>query len=381
MRKLIILQFLFFTFLMFNLSYSYGDFYIETKLSIEEQENYKKQAEKFFLWFDKQISSLSLKKQEKFIISILIKLDNAISYDKKISDKKKYILSYLKYNFEQKHEMSAELVKSMIEKTISLSKKDSITFSNSQIQDILIKIDKNSKKQQELEKNSTKILAQGDFKAEYIKPKDYWKDFDKIIVTISGKKYELSGVYGKEEMKKYTDAIKKWDCKIPDWMKDSYWIVLFNGKQYISPSSGDCLMMKDFSNFVSFSPSWYYLLYTTVWFETAHSRLIDIKTGKIIIAIPFSISASLWTTDKKQFIYWTEGGIGNWHGLYITKKWNFPEEILIQDKEPVFGIFADENYIYTIEWYPWEVSSWSHQYLKIYSLSTLKEVFSMKIMK
>ncbi len=102
MKKIIILYFLFFTFLMFNLSYSYTEFYIETKLSVEEQENYKKQVGKIFLWIDKKIWNLPLKKQEQFIISILIKLDNSISNDKKISDKKKYILSYLKYNFEQK---------------------------------------------------------------------------------------------------------------------------------------------------------------------------------------------------------------------------------------------------------------------------------------
>lgn len=241
------------------------------------------------------------------------------------------------------------------------------SFSDTQIQDILAKIEENTKKQQETEKNTTGTLIQGDFKAVYIAPKDYWKDFDKIMVTIPGKTYELPGVYGKSEMEKYTDTIKKWGCKIPDGRTG----VLFNGNRYEEPSNWDCLMMKEFAHFVGFSPSGYYLQYTISGYESAHSKLIDIKTGEVVIETPFSMSTSFWTTDKKQFIYGAGNGMGNWPGLYITKKWNFPEIITIQDTDEVMGWYVDESYIYT--------SSWNK--LKIYSLTTLKEVFSKEIQK
>ncbi len=251
--------------------------------------------------------------------------------------------------------------------------KNLINFTDLQIKEILVKIDDNIKKQQEIEKNSTWILIQWNYKAVYIAPKDYAKDMDKIVVTIAWKKYELPGVYGKDIMKKYLELIKEWHCKTSGDLSD----VIVNWKYYVNPSSWDCWMIgMDFWNFVGFSPTWYYVLYTSYGYEWTKSILVDVETWKNIIETNSRISTFIWTPDKKQLIYWTIAGMSDtWPHLYITKKWRFPEKILIQNSEEVRWLYVDENYFYTKEYSEYK----DKNYFKVYSLKTLKEVFSKEI--
>jgi len=59
-------------------------------------------------------------------------------------------------------------------------------LSDTQIQDILAKIDANTKAQQEMAKNATGVLVQGDFRAEYVSNNFDVSKADSIIVTKNG---------------------------------------------------------------------------------------------------------------------------------------------------------------------------------------------------
>ncbi len=254
----------------------------------------------------------------------------------------------------------------------------SISFSDTQINDILAKTEVNMNNQIKIKDSSTRILVQWDFKAEYIAPKDYWKDYDKIVVTLSWMKYELPWVYGKEEMKKYLDAIKKWQCGSESTEK-SEWMVLVNNKYYPSPSSWDCIMQWSFSNFEGFSPSWFYLMYTTHGYENGSTKMVDSKTGKSVIEMNSMLNVYTWTSDNKQFIYWTSPGMESpGFGLYITKKWNFPAKTLIQNSNEARGLYVDQKYIY-VNHGMFNGTDNNVHFLNIYSLSTFKEVFSKEI--
>ncbi len=230
------------------------------------------------------------------------------------------------------------------------------SFSEENITNILKKIDENIKTWELQRQNTGTTLIQWDFKAEYIWPKDYSKDTDKIIVTLSWKTFELPWVYGA------TDIINIKKCtKLNNNI--TYEDIVHNM---------ECPFWK-FWSFSEFSPSWYYLLYNFYGYEYGESRLIDSKNGNNILKIPGSISAKIWTWDKKQFIYWTVNGIVWSASLVMTKKWSFPEQMTIQDKRDVLWIDVDENYIYSkevrSEWLKW-------YYLKIYRLSNWEEIFS-----
>jgi hypothetical protein len=179
--------------------------------------------------------------------------------------------------------------------TISNTKiKNSITFSDIQIKDILAKIDENSNIQQEINKNSTWSLIQWDFKAEYIAPKDYSKDTDNIIVNIWWKKYVLPWAYWKEDIADIIKCTKlQKDIKIED-----------------IKHNGDCPFWS-LVWFRWFSPSWKYLLYTAWAFETGEDRLIDTKNWKIVLKYP-EILTYAWTPDKTQFIYGGASWMSSW---------------------------------------------------------------------
>ncbi len=208
-----------------------------------------------------------------------------------------------------------------------------VLFSKEQVNSILKKIDEWIDAQKEKAKNNSNILIQWNFKAEYIAPKDYKKDTDKIIVTVSWKKYELAGFYWEKERQKYLDSIKKWQC-YRDWM-------------LVEPSDWECGVSSKFGNFISFSPSWYYISYNVSWYENSGDRLVNIETWKNYLNICWYNQPNTWTNDKKQFIYWDGFWMGcvNW-GLYITIKWDFPNVKKINDYETI-GLYVDDIYIYT----------------------------------
>lgn len=252
-----------------------------------------------------------------------------------------------------------------------------ISFSPSQISEILAKIDENTKKQQEIKKSATGVLIQGNFWAEYIAPKDYGKDTDKIIINLPWERYEFSGVYGKEEMTKYLNTIKDGWCKIEKWQNTTN-SVLVNSTPHEHPASWDCLMQKTFGKFSSFSPSWNYLLYYLNGWEYQWVILIDSRTGKTVIKIDYP-EFNIWTLDKKQFIFagWGEfGWCTNGCWLHITIKDSFPQDKILTN-DFISGWYVDESQLY-VKTYNYNSNKMTI-FLKIYNLTTLKEIFSQEI--
>ncbi len=252
------------------------------------------------------------------------------------------------------------------------TEKNLVNFSDEQIKDILLKLKENEKAQKEIQKNITWTLIQWDFKAEYIAPEDYAKNLDKILISINNKKYEIPWVYTKEIMEKYLNNVKNGACLATWDITD----VVVNWKYYSSPSSWDCWMTgEDFWSFINFSPSWYYLLYSSYGYEWQRNRLVDVKTGKVFLNIYWKITMNTWTNDKSQFIYWQVWWIGNEWWLYITIKWNFPKTKKINDYD-ISSWYLDDNHIYVknIREY-----SWDKNQLIIYDLKTLEEVFRKEI--
>jgi hypothetical protein len=204
-----------------------------------------------------------------------------------------------------------------------------ISFSDAQIEDILVKIDANTKAQQEIAKHATGVLVQGDFRAEY-----------------------------------HGGKIKT----IVNWQANDF----------------DSLNW-EFLNFIDFSPSGNYVYYrSNDWGENwpaIYYNIVDSKTWKNTLLLGWYESGIwflLWTPDKKQFIY-SEQSL-SYSSISVTIKWSFPKSNEINS----WGYFAsawyvDDTYLYT-RWgkYNSELKK-NTNYLKIYSLSTLKEVFSKEI--
>lgn len=78
-----------------------------------------------------------------------------------------------------------------------------------QIKEVISKIDASIQTQRDISDHANGLLTQGKFEAEYIPPPDYAKYLDRIVVNLAGEKHEFVGVYGKEEMAQYMDAIKR----------------------------------------------------------------------------------------------------------------------------------------------------------------------------
>lgn len=220
---------------------------------------------------------------------------------------------------------------------------------------------------QSSEKQTTSI-AQEAYKAKYVAPNDYGSDTDKIIVTISGKTYTLPGVYGNTERTKFLSAIKSGKCKATGASDD----VLVGGKKYASPSNADCAVAKRrFANFIGFSPSGYYLLYSVSGYESAVSRMVDVQNGKVMIETEDVMDRHIWTPDRKQFAYAIDAGMGPaGPALYVTKRGAFPETVLL-DKREVQGMYADSEFLYVLYV---DSSRKGGNTMSIYSLQSLKLV-------
>ncbi len=224
-----------------------------------------------------------------------------------------------------------------------------ISFSPSQISEILSKIDENTKKQEEIRKSATGVLVQGEFRAEYISNEG--KTNDKMIITTTDITKEISWlIYNSQYKKSYQECIKK-------YAKEICWT-------------------GSFLSFLSFSPSWNFILYSKWWYESLMTVLMNIETGRNILEIWNSPNFHWWSTDKKQFIYWSENGFFEWW-LFITKKWNLLWwEVNEISKDSIFWWYIDEKYLYVISS---EMTIEDTQYLKIFDLTTLKEVYSQEI--
>lgn len=263
---------------------------------------------------------------------------------------------------------------------LSVTSNEKILDTGLQFNEIIDKLSASEKESEwTYDKLSIKIV-QGDFSAEYISPKDYLKDADKIVVHIAEEKFELPGVYGKKEIQEYNEFVKSENAKqvVSDKPQEGY--IKIDSKYYPIPSSWDAIMSKIFTTFRSFSPSGYYLLYDVWWFEYSGTKMVDVRTGKSVIDFEWGISFWEWTKDKKQFIYGYNSAFWGFAGLYITKSGEFPKTEKLNPNYALAG-FLDDSYLYvktegTGE--SWGGEAWK-KYLKIYDLKTLKEVYSKEI--
>lgn len=79
---------------------SFAEFNIETKLSVQKQESYKKQVDTVYKGFENKISKFNEEKQISNIEKVVWKIE--IILKNKLSDKNNFVLSYLNYLLKEK---------------------------------------------------------------------------------------------------------------------------------------------------------------------------------------------------------------------------------------------------------------------------------------
>lgn len=216
-----------------------------------------------------------------------------------------------------------------------------------------------TKMEQTRVKSVNNILIQWDFKAEYIKQTDYTKP-DFIKITQWNKEYTIPWPYIPNENQEYINCMKEKNLERACFFL-AKWFLWFN----------------------NFSPSWYYLIYT-YWesIDYFSQIMIDTKTWKIIKNIWFT-DFFAWTQDKMQFIYWQWNEYFWTKGLYINKKWNFPEfQEVVSDY--IEWLYVDETNIYIKSIvFKNEVFDFSENnienYFKIIDLKTLQVIFIQEL--
>jgi hypothetical protein len=92
--------------------------------------------------------------------------------------------------------------------------------------------------------------------------------------------------------------------------------------------------------FYGFSPSWYYLNVNLCGREHSHAAMIDTSNGKTMLT--YSVWSEVWTTDRKQFVWWNQIGMG-WGdlGLNITTIWSFPNYKTIMNDRQIEHLMMD----------------------------------------
>ncbi|EKE26287.1 MAG: hypothetical protein ACD_4C00344G0007 [uncultured bacterium (gcode 4)] len=226
---------------------------------------------------------------------------------------------------------------------------NSINFSDSQIKDILAKIDENLNKQQELGKNSTWALIQGDLKAEYILSENNIDD--KIKITLNWKESLINLEEVNNYNKKVQELIDKWEC----------------GSDNID--SPKCVKWRVELN--KFYKNWKYIWFYTNYYVWKWLTLIDIWNKKKFIDILLTISCQ----ESQNYLvcniwlWWWEMSLNNLNSGE-NKEFKIGNSI-----DSWYHI--DDNYLY------YTVTSSDNGsknvILHIYDIKTLKEVFSKKI--
>lgn len=233
--------------------------------------------------------------------------------------------------------------------------KNEMNFSDSQIQDILAKIEENTKKQQEKDKNvtSTWILIDGNYKAEYIPSKN--NADDKIHVTVNG----LEKVVNLEEINNYNRRIQK----------------LYDSKECTSNDYDNPKCSKShFAWLYGLYSKWEYISYMGSLYEWYFLKILQVATWKEIAHI--SLPGGCENNENLVVCKW------NWDGwlavvnLQTATKYNIWIWNLEWDEFSVMWFTIDNKYIYS----KFDIYTKNPE-LKIYDLTTLKEVFSKEITK
>ncbi len=218
-------------------------------------------------------------------------------------------------------------------------------LSDTQIQDILAKIDANTKAQQEMAKNATGVLVQGDFRAEYVSNNFDVSKADSIIVTKNGIQKSIPWIYK----------------PIADGSHFSF-----------------------ISKFMEFSPSGNYLLYETPCEAQCPSGLINTENGEVVLRFT-NINYHEWTLDRKRFIYAEPTARDMTLQLSITVRGAFPKAKTLIEKG-FLDATIEWNFLYARTLYKTTEDgsmllkdSDKKKFLHIFDLTTDKEVFSKEI--
>lgn len=87
---------------------------------------------------------------------------------------------------------------------------------------------------------------------------------------------------------------------------------------------------------IRLSPSARYIELDGSWWESGMWRMLDTKTGKIILSNDNSVAKSMWTADGKQFIWQTyscgNGACSDPKWTFITEYNNFPKIVSVNSQ-------------------------------------------------
>lgn len=170
---------------------------------------------------------------------------------------------------------------------------------------------------------------------------DMWDDFEKIIQPQAKQEIWQNEMYAKYEAneKTLTDKItykiwkKTWTTKWP-WSLASAKMrqKVRECKKKTQLTASGCGWY-DYK-IIRLSPSGNYVELHWGGWESTIWRMLDTKTGKLILSNDNWVVKSMWTADKKQFIWKTDtceiGGCIDPQGTFITQLGKFPKYKKVQ---------------------------------------------------
>lgn len=172
---------------------------------------------------------------------------------------------------------------------------------------------------------------------------DMWSDFEKVVQPDPVLMLSQDGMYARYDADeaKLTDKItytvwgKTWSTKWP-WSIASEKMrkgIRECKKKYIPLTASGCGWY-DYK-IIRLSPSGNYIELHGMWWESGMWRMLDTKTGKIVLSNDNTIGKSMWTKDKKQFMWQTypceNGGCSDLKWTFITENRNFPKYKKVND--------------------------------------------------
>ena len=170
---------------------------------------------------------------------------------------------------------------------------------------------------------------------------DMWSDFDAVIQPEAKQEILQNWMYAKYEAneKTLTDKItykiwkKTWTSKWPWSLATEKMRIKVRNCMVESKLTASGCGWYDYK-IIRLSPSGNYIeLFWGGW-ESTIWRMLDTKTGKLILSNDNGIIKSMWTADKKQFIWQTGscdiGGCQDQQGTFITEYWKFPKYKKVQ---------------------------------------------------
>lgn len=166
---------------------------------------------------------------------------------------------------------------------------------------------------------------------------DMWSDFIKLTQPIPKLEVTQNGTYVRyiADEKTLTDKIvytvgkKIWSTKWPWSLATTSMrkIVQDCKKSNSSLTASGCGWF-DYK-IIRLSPSGNYIELIGQWYESNMWRMLDTRTGKLVLSNNNGVAKSMWTKDRKQFIWQTFGceigGCSDPKWTFVTENGKFPK--------------------------------------------------------